>query len=425
MIGYLVATGATYKAVADAFLGGEPNWKRSLAYAFKRAHSLLWVTLLGGLLVLTGTVLFFIPGLYLGVAFAVVIPAVMTEDVRGRAALRRSRRLVKGRWWRTLTLLVLGAILSGVLFYAAVLMVPVVTGNAGPRTVVGVVVDALTSTVLSALTIPFAAAYVTVLYFDLRVRREAFDLQLLALEVGVDAASTGAMRATRRRRSSRPPQPWWARWVSAAARAETPAQVRSLAARAEHDPAALADLRRITVVGAQQVDFRALLDVSGDALDGRLHALAAQARRRAEPSGTRARARRILSERRFTGSSVPRPFNGVLGWLGDKLSFVGRLVAPSRTDRRREATRRLDHPVRRSSIGIAAAVATRIAQAPRGQSARPGTPGTPPAARGPAKLEREAPRQRSTAISSRRCGCASGRGCSASGEPIGCRSATR
>ena len=187
MVGYLVATGATYKAVADAFLGGEPNWKRSLAYAFKRAHSLLWVTLLGGLLVMTGTVLFFIPGLYLGVAFAVVIPAVMTEDIRGRAALRRSRRLVKGRWWRTLTLLVLGAILSGVLFYAAILMVPVVTGNAGPRTVVGVVVDALTSTALSALTIPFAAAYVTVLYFDLRVRREAFDLQLLALEVGVDA----------------------------------------------------------------------------------------------------------------------------------------------------------------------------------------------------------------------------------------------
>src|SRR5471032_2772186 len=34
MIGYLVATGAAYKAVAEAFLGGRPNWKRSLAFAF-------------------------------------------------------------------------------------------------------------------------------------------------------------------------------------------------------------------------------------------------------------------------------------------------------------------------------------------------------------------------------------------------------
>jgi hypothetical protein len=188
MIGYLVATGATYKAVAEAFLGDRPNWKSSLGYAFRRAHSLLWVSLLGGLVVGVAFALCFIPGIYLGVAFAVAIPAVMTEDVRGRRALGRSRRLVKGRWWRTFALLLLGAILSVVLFYAVLLLARVVTSGAGPRTVVGVVVNVLTSTVLSALVIPFAAAYVTVLYFDLRVRREAFDLQLLALEVGVDAA---------------------------------------------------------------------------------------------------------------------------------------------------------------------------------------------------------------------------------------------
>lgn len=188
MIGYLVATGAAYKAVAEAFLGGRPNWKSSLGYAFRRAHSLLWVSLLGGLVVGVAFALCFIPGVWLAVAFAVAIPAVMTEDVRGRKALGRSRRLVKGRWWRTFALLLLGAILSVVLFYGVLLLARVVTSDAGPRTVVGVVVNVLTSTVLSALVIPFAAAYVTVLYFDLRVRREAFDLQLLALEVGVDAA---------------------------------------------------------------------------------------------------------------------------------------------------------------------------------------------------------------------------------------------
>ena len=92
MVGYLVATGATYKAVADAFLGGEPNWKRSLAYAFKRAHSLLWVTLLGGLLVMTGTVLFFIPGLYLGVAFA-LLGCRAIEQARRRSG-RRARNAI-------------------------------------------------------------------------------------------------------------------------------------------------------------------------------------------------------------------------------------------------------------------------------------------------------------------------------------------
>jgi hypothetical protein len=49
----------------------------------------------------------------------------------------------------------------------------------------------------------------------------------------------------------------------------------------------------------------------------------AQADGAAAPAGDqRARAREILSERRFRGSSVPRPFAGVLRWLGDRLQPV-------------------------------------------------------------------------------------------------------
>jgi hypothetical protein len=111
-----------------------------------------------------------------------------------------------------------------------------------------------------------------------------------------------------------------------AARAATSAQVRALAARAEQDPAALAQLRRVTVVDGQRVDFRTLLAASGAALDGRLRALAAAGPAAPGRPDASARARHILSERRFTGSAVPRPFHGVLAWLGDKLSFLPRFV---------------------------------------------------------------------------------------------------
>ena len=187
MIGYLTATGAAYKAVAEAFLGDRPNWKRSLAFAARRTHSLLWVSVLGGVIVGVAWLFFVLPGLYLAVSFTVAIPVVMTEGVRGRKALGRSRRLIKKRWWRTFALLFLGSILSVILFYAAALLIAAVTAAEGQRSVVGVATNVVAISVLAALTIPFAAAYTTVLYFDLRVRREAFDLQLLALEVGVDA----------------------------------------------------------------------------------------------------------------------------------------------------------------------------------------------------------------------------------------------
>jgi Domain of unknown function (DUF4129) len=41
-----------------------------------------------------------------------------------------------------------------------------------------------------------------------------------------------------------------------------------------------------------------------------------------DASASRAQAREILQERRFRGSDVPRPFRGLLRWLGDRLQPI-------------------------------------------------------------------------------------------------------
>jgi hypothetical protein len=45
-----------------------------------------------------------------------------------------------------------------------------------------------------------------------------------------------------------------------------------------------------------------------------------------DASQARAHAREILKERRFRGSGVPRPFAGILRWLGDRLQPVRDLI---------------------------------------------------------------------------------------------------
>ena len=45
-----------------------------------------------------------------------------------------------------------------------------------------------------------------------------------------------------------------------------------------------------------------------------------------DASEARAHAREILEERRFRGSGVPRPFAGILRWLGDRLQPVSDLI---------------------------------------------------------------------------------------------------
>lgn len=190
-----LASGACFRAIASAYLGERTSWKSSLAYALKHLHSIMWISFLSSLLAGLALIACIIPGVYLWTTFAVAVPALLTEGVRGSKALGRSRALVKGFWWRVFGVVVLGYLLSSILGGAIQgAVVAVSTVQSGQATVVGVVVNIVAGTLSSVVTTPFVAAFVTVLYFDLRVRKEAFDLQLLAQRIGVDPPA-GALLA--------------------------------------------------------------------------------------------------------------------------------------------------------------------------------------------------------------------------------------
>lgn len=114
--------------------------------------------------------------------------------------------------------------------------------------------------------------------------------------------------------------------VAPQARAEDISRARlvSLARKAAHDPSALEELRRVTSVDGAPVDLRrALTGASGTELSHRLRALAqAKVTRGVEPATARQRADEVLSQPRFQQTALPRPFEGVLRWLGRRLRAV-------------------------------------------------------------------------------------------------------
>jgi len=80
----------------------------------------LWVSILNSLVVLAGTLLFFFPGIWVGVLFAFSVILVVAENRRGTQALAASAALVKGRWWSTLWRILVPGALFLLLTYAAV-----------------------------------------------------------------------------------------------------------------------------------------------------------------------------------------------------------------------------------------------------------------------------------------------------------------
>lgn len=215
-----LATAACFKAVSDAYLGGEPNWRTSLAFAGRRLHSVLSISILGGLLVfgliaavgaltlvlsaidemtlwigIPLLIAAFVVATWMWIGWIVAVPAFLTEGTKGRRALGRSFGLIKGRWWRTLGLYFLANFLVGIVGnIVGSLLTALQFTEVGESFAMRLTLDALGQTIAAVITTPFIAAFIIVLYFDLRVRKEGFDLQLLAERVGMPPGSVGALR---------------------------------------------------------------------------------------------------------------------------------------------------------------------------------------------------------------------------------------
>lgn len=199
-----LATAASMKIVSSAYLGQESDWRSSLRMAFSKSGPLLGATVLliliaaaaGFGVVLAGflagpagvipLLLVLVPlGIYFAVSISVFVPALMVEDTGAWGSLKRSRELIRGRWWPVLACLFVSFLLANIV--TGVIQGVFAAGSlAADNYILSVLVFAIGGTIASCITTPFLAAAVSMIYFDLRVRKEGFDLELLARTLGTD-----------------------------------------------------------------------------------------------------------------------------------------------------------------------------------------------------------------------------------------------
>lgn len=181
----LLGNVACYRAVADTYLGRDTSARASLSFAGSRLGATLWLTILLIAGILAGCIALFVPGIWLAVAWSVALPVMLVESKGGPAALGRSFKLVEGRWWATAGRFVVAYILvfviSGV---AGALFDGLASGVVDDTSTGALILERTGSFLVSLVTTPFIAAVTTLVYFDLRVRKEGFDLALLAERMG-------------------------------------------------------------------------------------------------------------------------------------------------------------------------------------------------------------------------------------------------
>jgi hypothetical protein len=192
VVAYLLVIGATFRAVSEAYLGRPVDVRASLGFAARRAPSLLWLGILLVIGIGLGFLFLIVPGIWLLVAWSVAVPALMVEGMRGNKAIRRSFNLTRPSWFRTAGALIVGFIFIALIGFLLSLASASFDGLADDHLYLwAALVDALNA-VWFIISSPLQAAIVTVIYYDLRVRNEGYDVQLMAeqLDRPDDAGTT-------------------------------------------------------------------------------------------------------------------------------------------------------------------------------------------------------------------------------------------
>lgn len=185
-----IATAAILHIVMEEYAGRRPSMGAALSFALSRFLTLLGASILVGLLVMVGMLLCCIPGIYFAIVYAFVGQVVVLERLGATEAMQRSQKLVTGYWWRVFGVLVLigvaNAIVQGVLGAGLEAVMPsqeVIPVQGGARIEINPVNHVVTTLVgqfVSILFTTYIAVCTTLLYLDLRIRKEGFDLELAA-----------------------------------------------------------------------------------------------------------------------------------------------------------------------------------------------------------------------------------------------------
>ena len=176
----LISIGAAYRILLGRHLHHPADLRTSFGFAVGRAGSLLWLSIITGVLVLVGFILIIVPGIYLLVAFGIAVPVLMAEDRRGFNALGRSRELISDNWWHVLGCLIVAGIVAGFGEVVITLLLNPLVRAISPHSITGfLIIGSVLNALLTILFTPFTAAVAVVMYVDMLGRKNDPQLQRL------------------------------------------------------------------------------------------------------------------------------------------------------------------------------------------------------------------------------------------------------
>jgi hypothetical protein len=186
MIAFFFSVGGTVFAVSDLYLGRQTTIRESLNRVRGHAGTIFGVSILTGLLIGVGFIALVIPGVYLMCRVCVAIASALLEDLGPSDSIRRSFELTRDFAGRAFLIYLLYFALVGVaaIFQAPFGVMMGISAKQPQMLIFWTILAQVGNFVGSILIAPVSTISFALFYYDLRVRKEAFDLQMMMRAIG-------------------------------------------------------------------------------------------------------------------------------------------------------------------------------------------------------------------------------------------------
>ena len=184
---YVLAQAATVSAVSEIYLGRSTSVRQAYAQVRRKVWRLIGVLLLISLMVGAGTIFLIVPGILALLATSLAVPALVLEDCSPTVAIGRSMDLTKGQWGRISLIFALFILLSWIALLILEFPFSIAHGillKQGEQSSVLAALSQLGNALANVLVGPMGTIAFALVYYDVRVRKEAFDLQVMMAALG-------------------------------------------------------------------------------------------------------------------------------------------------------------------------------------------------------------------------------------------------
>jgi hypothetical protein len=196
---------ATTRAVSDRYLDRKSTLRAAYGAAWHRLRSLISLILIlvgayagciaalvllvllfaavgagavGAVLAIVAIIALIPAVLVVYVRTVVAVPAIVLERVSGWNGLKRSWSLMSGRFWPTLGRVLLLALIAGIISSVVALIFELPGQAIDPNNTF--IFNQVAGAIAAVFVGPISYIGITLLYYDVRIRKEGFDIEMLA-----------------------------------------------------------------------------------------------------------------------------------------------------------------------------------------------------------------------------------------------------